>query len=93
VILNSEERVFPCSSCGLCCRKVGLALETKALDRGDGVCRHLDEDTRLCSIYATRPDICRVAQQYDLNYRQRYSWEEFVAINLAICHKLQIDEL
>lgn len=93
MILNSEARAFPCSACGRCCRKVGLAIETQALDRGDGVCRHLDEHSNLCTIYDRRPEICRISLQYELNYKSRFTWEEFVAVNVAVCHQLQAGDL
>lgn len=80
---------FPCNQCGLCCQHVGLALETRFLDRGDGVCRHYDMASRTCRIYAQRPDICRVDRQYTLNYSQSFSWETFVALNLEVCAALQ----
>ena len=80
---------FPCFRCGACCRHVNAAQETKFLDRGDGTCRHFDSINKNCSIYENRPDICRVDLQYHLNYRDKYSWEDFVAINLEICEKLQ----
>lgn len=76
---------FPCSKCGLCCQLVGMAQETKDLNRGDGICHHYDEDTKLCLIYENRPDICRVDKQYYLNFSKEYNWEEFVKINIKAC--------
>ncbi|WP_371738995.1 YkgJ family cysteine cluster protein [Alcanivorax quisquiliarum] len=76
---------FPCSQCGGCCRQVDSVDETRFLDRGDGTCRHLDENTDLCLIYETRPDICCVKTQYFKNYKNNYSWSEFVSINLQAC--------
>lgn len=80
---------FPCTSCGACCRHVGAAAEGKALDRGDGVCMHLDTNTNQCTIYNSRPDICRVDRQYLLNYANQMSWDGFVALNVSACEKLQ----
>lgn len=80
---------FPCSQCGLCCQHVHLAEETRFLDRGDGTCRHYDTASRGCSIYAERPDICRVDRQYEVNYAQQYTWEDFVTLNLQACELLQ----
>jgi Fe-S-cluster containining protein len=53
---------FPCARCGACCRFAGQVPELRALDRGDGVCRHLTAEN-LCAIYEARPPICRVAPQ------------------------------
>lgn len=83
--VNKKMNTFPCSKCGLCCQLVGTAQETKDLDRGDGVCLHYDEGTKLCSIYENRPDICRVDKQYSLNYSNEYDWETFVKINIKAC--------
>jgi Fe-S-cluster containining protein len=80
---------FPCTQCGLCCRNVHLADETRHLDRGGGVCRHYADDAKLCLIYETRPDICRVDRQFQLNYHQSYSWDRFVDLNLQACRQLQ----
>lgn len=66
-----------------------LMTETAAMDRGDGVCRHLDEDNAGCRIYDQRPDVCRVDRQYELHYRQAMSWETFVRMNEDGCRQLQ----
>ncbi|WP_376780103.1 YkgJ family cysteine cluster protein [Stutzerimonas nitrititolerans] len=86
-------RTFPCNKCGICCQKVHLAPETRFLDRGDGTCRHYDATSKGCNIYTQRPDICRVDRQYELIYSQRYSWDEFVAVNVEICLNLQTGDL
>nr|WP_071840705.1 YkgJ family cysteine cluster protein [Escherichia coli] len=59
--------------------------ETQCLDRGDGICRHYQTDSHLCAIYDKRPQICRVEDQYLLNYQSQYSWQEFIALNQAAC--------
>ncbi|WP_411121406.1 YkgJ family cysteine cluster protein [Vibrio vulnificus] len=79
---------FPCYSCGKCCSNLHLSQETKSLDRGDGICRHLDIENKQCCIYDTRPDICRVELQYRKTYSSTYTWKDFVEINLEICEKL-----
>lgn len=81
--------IFPCTRCGLCCRNVHLAEETRHLDRGDGVCMHYSDLDKLCTIYDNRPSICNVKQQYKLHYSQRYSWLEFAEENIKICNLLQ----
>lgn len=83
---------FPCTQCGLCCQNVHLAAETQFLDRGDGTCRHYDASSKGCGIYGERPSICRVDQQYQLHYARQYSWDDFVALNLAVCDTLQVQE-
>jgi len=76
---------FPCTQCGLCCQNVHRSVQTAFLDRGDGTCRHYHAASKQCSIYDTRPDICRVDRQYALHYRHDYTWDEFVEANLRAC--------
>lgn len=83
-------QTFPCTQCGLCCQNVNLADETHFLDRGDGTCRHYNENSKLCTIYATRPEICQVERQYILRYADSYSWDEFVALNVQVCQVLAV---
>lgn len=80
---------FPCNQCGACCRHVNRANETQFLDRGDGICRHYQLDTRQCAIYETRPLICQVEKQYQLNYQQQYSWPAFIELNQMACRILE----
>ncbi|NAR49377.1 YkgJ family cysteine cluster protein [Acinetobacter haemolyticus] len=79
---------FPCVQCGACCRHVDLSGLTAYLDRGDGVCRHYDQDSHLCTIYDTRPDICRVDTYYEKNFKEILPWTEFVDLNLIACKQL-----
>ncbi|QEY24613.1 YkgJ family cysteine cluster protein [Neisseria animalis] len=79
---------FPCTACGKCCRLVGNNEQTAFLDRGDGVCRHFDEATNLCGIYADRPLVCRVEDYYRTYFSEQTTWEDFVRINVEICRKL-----
>lgn len=55
---------FRCTSCGLCCRIELSDALPKEWDRGDGYCRHLQEDMR-CGIYETRPLACRVDESWE----------------------------
>ncbi|WP_410910136.1 YkgJ family cysteine cluster protein [Pseudomonas sp. SIMBA_068] len=80
---------FPCNQCGLCCRNVHLAEETRFLDRGDGTCRHHDVPSKRCTIYEDRPEICRVDRQYELHYARQYGWDEFVKLNVQVCKVLE----
>lgn len=79
---------FPCYRCGKCCANVHLSALTSTLDRGDGICRHLDTITRLCTVYQTRPEICQIELQYTLHYANIWSWEGFIKLNLEACERL-----
>lgn len=81
---------FPCNRCGACCRNVHLATETQYLDRGDGCCQHYDDNIKQCRIYANRPSICRVNEQYTMNYQHLMTWEKFVEVNVQACEKLSV---
>lgn len=83
---------FPCTACGLCCRRVHLSAETAFLNRGDGVCRHFDEQTNLCSIYAQRPLVCRVEDYYRAHFSTQFNWDEFVRMNVAVCEMFQQED-
>ncbi|WP_083922961.1 YkgJ family cysteine cluster protein [Neomegalonema perideroedes] len=80
---------FPCDQCGECCKRAGLIAETRSLDRGDGVCRHFDDQSRQCMIYHERPEVCRVDLQYMRKYRALMSWESFVDLNMQACDELK----
>lgn len=77
--------MFQCGRCGRCCRQVGKAKVNVDLDRGDGVCRFLNESTNLCSIYNNRPLICNIDRAYDEMYSDLITREEFYEINYEAC--------
>lgn len=83
---------FPCTACGECCRRISQNEQTADLDRGDGTCRYFDDETRLCRIYAERPLICRVEDYYRTYLSEQMDWDQFVRINLEICHKFQSEK-
>ena len=84
---------FPCSSCGQCCRRVSHSNQTKYLDGGDGVCRYLDKQSNLCSIYEDRPLVCRVEDYYQEFLQDKITWISFVEMNVKVCEILQKDDV
>jgi len=58
---------YNCKQCGMCCRYLHLIDEMKAYDRGDGVCRYLD-DYNKCKIYNNRPSLCNGKYVYEKFY-------------------------
>jgi len=52
---------FPCTSCGECCRRAGSVPGFPEPVLPNGTCSRLSEDGR-CSIYETRPAICRISE-------------------------------
>ena len=83
--------MFPCDQCGACCRNLKLSELYRELDRGDGVCRYLDGN--LCSIYQTRPLLCRIDESYDRFFKDSMSREEFYRENLLWVEPLSLPEL
>lgn len=82
---------FPCTACGQCCRLVYLNEQTAYLNRGDGVCRHFDEQHNLCSIYENRPLVCNIKQYYRTHLSDDVTWNDFVKINWEICEQLSMN--
>lgn len=78
-----------CNSCGLCCRLVDKHPSYASLDRGDGVCRHLDESTNLCGIYTDRPLHCRVDDSYKVFFSNLMSLDEYHILNSKACEQLK----
>lgn len=80
--------MFECNNCGECCRNLDKSDIYKALDRGDGVCKYLMENS--CSIYKDRPLLCRVDKCYDIYFKEQYTKAEYYKLNYDVCKKLQI---
>lgn len=75
--------MFPCSGCGACCRRVGYAAQfPRELVRPDGSCVHLQGN--LCSIYADRPDVCRVDSMIEAHGMDRPT---AYAMNARLCNQ------
>jgi Fe-S-cluster containining protein len=76
---------FLCSSCGACCRRAGkLGLMPQ---REDGACIYLTKDNK-CSIYETRPDVCRVNKMAEKNrHLLGLTTIEYYKMNNEICNK------
>ncbi len=79
--------MFKCSSCGLCCKNLNQLYSD--LDRGDGICKHLNVDKNLCNIYNKRPLKCNIDESYKTIYSKSLSIEEYYELNYAACHELQ----
>ena len=79
--------MFHCDQCGECCRNLDKSPLYKDLDRGDGVCRYLCGN--LCSIYETRPLLCRVDACYELFFQELVSRDEFYEMNYRVCRKFK----
>ena len=78
---------FKCSQCGECCRHLDRSELYRDLDRGDGICRYLTGN--LCSIYETRPLLCRVDESYEAFFSEIYTQDEYYRLNEEACRILR----
>lgn len=82
--------MFLCDSCGLCCQNISEIQELKTFHNGDGVCIHLNKENNQCTIYETRPNVCRVETMYDLVYHKEFeNKQKFYNANMTICNILK----
>lgn len=87
MIVMHDRLSFPCSQCGECCRHIEHIPQLAAFDRGDGVCKYLVGN--LCSIYKTRPNVCRVDVMYETYFYDQYTRAEFYRLNALGCDMLK----
>ncbi len=81
--------MFQCDCCGCCCMQLSLSELYSDLDRGDGVCKYFNLDTKLCSIYEKRPIKCNIDQTYHLFFESTMSKEQFYELNYVACAELK----
>lgn len=55
------------------------------LDRGDGICKYFDVESKLCLIYMNRPDKCNIDKTYDKYYKEKMSREQYYELNYEAC--------
>lgn len=79
--------MFKCDRCGECCRNLNKSPIYNELHDGDGVCRYLRNN--LCSIYETRPLLCRVDESYELFFKDKLSYDEYVQRNYSFCKEFK----
>lgn len=79
--------MFECDKCGLCCSHIGGIDLYKDLDRGDGVCMYLKGN--LCSIYESRPLLCRVDESWEKIFYAQMSKEDYYELNYKGCMALK----
>jgi uncharacterized protein len=75
--------MFKCDKCGHCCRNLDKSPVYAELHNGDGICKYLDGD--LCSIYSTRPILCRVDDSYELYFKDIMTRDKYEELNHEVC--------
>jgi len=81
--------MFPCTKCGLCCQHISGIEELKDFDLGNGICKYFNNIDNICSIYDTRPDICRIDKMYEIKYKNFFTKNDFYIENAKVCNELQ----
>ncbi len=79
--------MFNCDMCGKCCQNLRLSPLYAELDDGTGKCRYLEGN--LCSIYETRPLLCRIDESYDAFFKGKMTKDEYYRLNYEACEKLK----
>lgn len=79
---------FICRKCGLCCKNLDRNDIYKSLHNGKGVCKYLNLETNLCSIYENRPILCNIDLSYELYFSDKIILEEYYNLNNEGCRNL-----
>lgn len=74
--------VIKCIKCGLCCRSAGL-IDGFPEPTINNACIHLTESNE-CSIYDTRPDVCRSEKVYAADF-SHLTKSHFIHMNRMAC--------
>ena len=90
-----DSQPFPCTSCGACCRRVGVIASVTGMNlpvKEDGSCAHLvewsAEGVTRCAIYDERPDICRVGYAIP----DEMDLLDYHKITAAMCNAMQEED-
>jgi len=75
--------MFKCDKCGECCRNLDKSSVYAELHNGDGICKYLYGN--LCSIYSTRPILCRVDESYELYFKNIMTRDKYEELNHEVC--------
>ena len=79
---------FPCTQCGLCCKNIDKVPQLDGYHAGDGICFHYNENVG-CTIYANRPDVCRVDEGYQKFFSLLMTKQDYYIKNAQICNQMQ----
>lgn len=75
--------MFKCDKCGQCCKNLDKSSVYAELHNGDGICKYLDGN--LCSIYSTRPILCRVDESYEVYFKNIMTHDKYEELNQEVC--------
>ncbi|WP_102401045.1 YkgJ family cysteine cluster protein [Haloimpatiens massiliensis] len=81
--------MFKCIKCGKCCRSLNKSKLYDDFHNGDGICKWLNEESNECTIYNSRPLICRIDEGYEAFFKDIITKEEYYNENYKICKSLR----
>lgn len=81
--------MFKCDRCGLCCMRVADSPLYCDLDRGDGVCKYFNCETKLCKVYENRPIKCNIDKFYEVYFKGKMTIDEYYEVNYKVCNFLK----
>ena len=87
--MKNRESGFKCDCCGLCCMNLKESSLYEDLDRGDGICRYFDINSKLCTIYKDRPSKCNIDKMYELCFKEIMSKKQYYQLNYEACSELK----
>jgi len=81
--------MFPCTSCGLCCQNISKVKELEDYALTNGVCLYFDPISCRCTIYKSRPDVCRIDEMFEAKYFKYFTKIAYYEANAEVCNSLQ----
>jgi Fe-S-cluster containining protein len=84
-----KTKIFPCTGCGCCCKRVGL-IKLLLYEEDfpfnvdeNGACEKLIDNK--CSVYNDRPDVCSV---YKMALKSSIPIDEYYNLSIKICNDI-----
>ena len=81
---------YPCKQCGCCCKNIPDIEGLEVFDRGDGVCKFLENKS--CTIYESRPELCQGGYVYQNFYSDKMTVEDFHSESKKWCDSIRLVE-
>lgn len=83
------EFIYKCENCGECCKNWNPAKHDKNIVDKNGVCKYLDINTNLCTIYENRPIFCRIDELYKKEFKDKMDWNYYIKLQKIGCDFLR----
>lgn len=79
--------MFKCDKCGACCRNLDKSPIYDGMHSGNGICHYLSGNE--CSIYESRPLICRIDDSYRVFFSKEMTYDDYLQLNYKCCEILK----